>query len=64
MKAFLELIAEKILQNPCYQTDKSIIVFPNRRAGLFLNKFLKKSGKTFFMPKILGMNNFVEQTSG
>ena len=64
MKAFLELIADKILQNPCYQADKSIIVFPNRRAGVFLKKFLNNSGKTIFMPKILGMNNFVEQTSG
>lgn len=64
MKAFLELIAEKILQNPCYQTDKSIIVFPNRRAGVFLKKFLNNSEKTIFMPKILGMNNFVAETSG
>lgn len=64
MKAFLEQIADKILQNPCYQTDKSIVVFPNRRAGLFLNKFLKASGKTFFMPQILGMDDFVSQTSG
>ncbi|MBO4741574.1 MAG: hypothetical protein J5605_08060, partial [Bacteroidales bacterium] len=64
MNYFLQDIAEKIIQNPCYQSDKSIIVFPNRRAGIFLRKYLKTSDKTFFMPQIMGMDDFVSQTSG
>ena len=64
MKYFVEKIAEKILQNTCYQTDKSIIVFPNRRAGVFLRKYLKASKKPIFMPQIIGMDDFVENTSG
>lgn len=64
MKYFVEEIAEKILQNTCYQTDKSIIVFPNRRAGVFLRKYLKASKKPIFMPQIIGMDDFVENTSG
>ena len=64
MKYFLQKIAEKILQDPCYQSDKSIIVFPNRRAGLFLRKHLKTSKQTFIMPQIVGMDDFVSMTSG
>ncbi|MBR4803241.1 MAG: hypothetical protein IK032_01215, partial [Bacteroidales bacterium] len=64
MKHFLQEIAEKILQDNSYQSDKSIIVFPNRRAGLFLRKHLKASNKTFMMPQIVGMDDFVSQTSG
>lgn len=64
MKYFLQEIAEKIIQDTCYQSDKSIIVFPNRRAGLFLRKHLKASNKTFIMPQIVGMDDFVSQTSG
>lgn len=64
MKQFLEEIAEKILQEPCYQSDKSLVVFPNRRAGVFLRKHLKSSDKTLFLPKIVGMDDFVEMTSG
>ncbi len=64
MKHFLEEIAEKILQEPIYQSDKSIVVFPNRRAGVFLRKYLKTSDKTFFLPQIVGMDDFVEMASG
>ena len=64
MKYFVEEIAEKILQDTCYQSDKSIIVFPNRRAGVFLRKYLKTSDKFIFLPQIIGMDDFVEMTSG
>lgn len=64
MKHFLEEIAEKILQEPPYQSDKSIVVFPNRRAGVFLRKYLKSSDKTIFLPQIVGMDDFVEKASG
>lgn len=61
MEYFLKDFAKRILENPDYQSESTLVVFPNRRAGMFLRKHLSDSGKVFMMPKIMGMDDFVSE---
>lgn len=61
MEYFLKDFANRILENPEYQSDDTLVVFPNRRAGMFLRKHLSDSGKVFMMPGIEGMDDFVSE---
>ncbi|MFP4506708.1 MAG: PD-(D/E)XK nuclease family protein [Cyclobacteriaceae bacterium] len=64
MQDFLEQIADYILENHAGQAHRLQVVFPNRRAGLFLQKKLsEKRRQTLWMPHILSMEQFLEQFS-
>ena len=64
MKKFLEYVAEDIIQK--YGTDLSriAIVFPNKRASLFLNEMLaRKAGKPIWSPAYVTISEFFRQHS-
>lgn len=64
MQDFLDQIADYILNNHARDTHRLQVVFPNRRAGLFLQKKLsEKHQQTLWMPRILGIDQFLEQFS-
>lgn len=65
MKKFLEYVAEDIIQK--YGTDLSriAIVFPNKRASLFLNEMLaRKAGKPIWSPAYVTISEFFVNTQG
>lgn len=64
MKKFLEYVAEDIIQK--YGTDLSriAIVFPNKRASLFLNEMLsRKAGRPIWSPAYVTISEFFRQHS-
>lgn len=64
MKTFLEYVAEDILQK--YGTDLSriAIVFPNKRAALFLNQYLAgKSGSPIWSPSYITISDLFRSYS-
>ncbi len=64
MKGFIEQLAEEILKNHPDDLDKVCIVFPTRRAGLFLKKELaKRIDKPVWSPTILSIQDFIQQLS-
>ena len=55
-KAFYSQFGESLYQHT--------FVFPNRRAGLFFQKYLAEiSGKPLFSPQVITINEFIEQLS-
>ncbi len=61
---FLEEIVEVVLNRYAESTDKVTIVFPNRRAGLFFQKYLgAKIYKPIWSPKILSIEDFIKNMS-
>ncbi|MCP9611783.1 PD-(D/E)XK nuclease family protein [Coprobacter tertius] len=64
MEPFLYLIARKYYQE--YNGDLSEIafIFPNRRAGIFFQKYLAEvAGKPIFSPDIFTINDFFQKLS-
>ncbi len=64
MKKFLEYVAEDIIRK--YGTDLSriAIVFPNKRASLFLNEMLaQKAGRPIWSPAYVTISEFFRQHS-
>ncbi|MDO4160216.1 MAG: PD-(D/E)XK nuclease family protein [Prevotellaceae bacterium] len=64
MKTFLEFVAEDILQK--YGTDLSriAVVFPNKRASLFLNEHLaRKANKPIWSPSYITISDLFRQHS-
>ncbi|MBQ3828063.1 MAG: PD-(D/E)XK nuclease family protein, partial [Prevotella sp.] len=64
MKKFLEYVAQDIIQR--YGTDLSriAVVFPNKRASLFLNKYLVRlAGKPIWSPKYITISELFRQHS-
>ncbi len=64
MKSFLEHVAEDILRK--YGTDLSriAVVFPNKRASLFLNDILaQKAGRPIWSPAYITISEFFRQHS-
>ena len=62
---FLEEIAEIILNKYSGNTDTITIVFPNRRAGLFFQKYLAaKISKPTWSPRIVSIEDFIKGLSG
>ena len=64
MKKFLEYVAQDIIQR--YGTDLSriAVVFPNKRASLFLNKYLARlAGKPIWSPKYITISELFRQHS-
>lgn len=62
---FLDKVAEHIFQNYSEKVSDLTIVLPNKRAGLFLKKFLaEKFKKTIWSPKIYSIEDFISELSG
>jgi len=65
MNTFLHEVADRIWNEQQGQMERTIVVFNNRRAGLFFQKALQsKSSKPFFMPRIMGIDDLVSQMGG
>lgn len=61
---FIEQLAEEILANHKNDLDRLCIVFPTRRAGLFLKKELaKRIENPVWSPTILSVQDFIETLS-
>ena len=61
---FLEEIVEVVLNQHADSTDEITIVFPNRRAGLFFQKYLAaKITKPIWSPKIVSIEDFIKGLS-
>ncbi|NCC98612.1 MAG: PD-(D/E)XK nuclease family protein [Bacteroidia bacterium] len=59
MKPFLQQIAELFLNTSGYNISECCFVFPNRRAGLFFQKYLTENAKrTMLAPKIQTIADF------
>ena len=62
METFLHSVAQRIWDEHRQDIDRIVVVFNNRRAGLFLqNQILTLSDKPFFMPRIIGIDELVSQ---
>jgi PD-(D/E)XK nuclease superfamily len=63
VKPFLKELAEDIIKNN-HRLDKLTIVFPNRRAALFFNKYLTESlSKPSWSPRLLSIEEFFSELS-
>ena len=61
---FLEEIVQIILQQHAAASDEITVVFPNRRAGLFFQKYLSMQiEKPIWSPKIVGIEEFIKSLS-
>lgn len=59
---FLKQIAQQVQLQYAERLDEVILVFPNRRAGLFFRKYLSEDlNKPIWSPSILSMEDFVYQ---
>jgi CRISPR/Cas system-associated exonuclease Cas4 (RecB family) len=64
MQSFIEQLAEEILANHKNDLDKLCIVFPTRRAGLFLKKELaRRIENPIWSPTILSIQDFIHNLS-
>lgn len=63
--SFLANVAKQIFDNHPDGFDKVLVVFNNRRAGLFLQRELQQLGdKPFFLPRIIGIDDLVKELGG
>jgi len=64
MEPFLKKIAQHILQQNPQALHKMVVVFPNRRAGLFFTAHLSRLlAQPQWSPKVLGLQEFIEGLS-
>lgn len=64
MKKFLEYVAEDIFNRFGNDLSKVVVVFPNKRASLFLNEYLAKiSGKPIWSPRYITISELFRQHS-
>ncbi len=66
MTPFLKLVAEDILITRKIDTSKSCVVFPNRRALLYFNKYLSELvvEKPIWAPRYVTINDLMQDLSG
>ena len=63
--AFLEDIIAHVLETYPDQTGDLCIVTPNRRAGLFMRKYLsEKAGKPMWTPEMYSIEDFINRITG
>lgn len=63
--SFLHQLATTILKDYSTQLSDVVIILPNKRARIFLiNAFQKQTQSTFFAPKIISIEDFVQDISG
>ncbi len=61
---FLELMAEKLVKEHGNDLHDVMLVFPNKRSGLFFRKYLsQKISRVSFAPEILDLNDFIYSLS-
>jgi len=61
MTAFLNRLAEQLISNHPTGLDEVLVIIPNKRAAVYLQKYLsEKIGKAFFPPKITTINEWVD----
>ena len=64
MNTFLSEVADYLLKNYSSCLEDCTVVFPNKRAGYFLKKYLSKQAKTLmWSPKTIGLEDFVCEMS-
>ncbi len=64
MIPFLKSVTETIFAYSQGNMENVLVIFPNRRPGLFMRSYFSEINKTaFFMPKIMGIDDFVEDLS-
>lgn len=64
METFISLLAKDIIQKFGNNFSTTTIVFPNKRAGLFLSEDLAKHIKSaIWMPRIITLSEFIEENS-
>jgi hypothetical protein len=64
MHTFLEKLAQEVLTHYATQLDKLTLVFPNRRAGLFFQRFLARQlDQPVWSPTVLTLEEFVQNLS-
>ena len=65
MSSFLHLLAKDLIQKYSYNFDNLTILFPNKRAGLFLAQELAQLiDRPVWMPEILTLSEFIERQTG
>ena len=64
MKSFVQHIAEHLVENHGFDFQNVKVVFPGKRAGLFLkNELAKLADQPFWAPQILSVEEFVVDLS-
>lgn len=59
-RKFLEIVADQIFTYGKEEIAKTTVILPNRRAAIFLQKHLAaKSTQTFWLPRIISIEDFV-----
>ncbi|MDX9906723.1 MAG: hypothetical protein RBS55_09080, partial [Bacteroidales bacterium] len=65
MTPFLQRLAREIVRMPVDDPGKVCVVFPNRRAGLYLKKYLAKElQKAAWAPATFSIEDFITSISG
>lgn len=65
MNSFLQLVARDLIHKYQYDLKDLTVVFPNKRAGLFLAEALSELiDRPIWMPEILTLPEFIEQQTG
>ena len=65
MNSFLHLLAKDLILKYGHDFDNLIILFPNKRAGLFLAQELAQLiDRPVWMPEILTLAEFIERQTG
>ncbi len=61
---FLENVANYLYQNHRHEFEDSVVVFPGKRAAIFLKKHLGKiTGETIWLPSMLSVGDFFREQS-
>ena len=65
MKSFLEYVAEDIIQKYGTDLSRTAVVFPNKRASLFLNEYLacEAAGRPLWSPVYITISDLFRQQS-
>jgi len=64
MKAFLEYVAEDIIRKYGTNLSKIVVVFPNKRASLFMNEYLVRvAGKPIWAPTYITISELFRRHS-
>ena len=65
MKAFLEIIAERLINKFPDSMEDVAVVLPSKRSVIFLKSYLSKQiSKPIFLPQFFSVEEFVEFLSG
>ncbi len=65
MASFIQLVAKDLITKYQYNLKDLTVVFPNKRAGLFLADALSELvEKPTWMPEIFTFHEFIEQQTG